>query len=107
MTRKKETPGAVVFTENEVGGKPPIIGSLYVKKYHANGAASIAVTVDKEAKLTVDADTRRFTKKKETPGCFVYSEQEIPGTAPIIGTLYLKRWFASGAEAVCVRIAKD
>lgn len=46
FTAKKETPGCVVYTEDEVAGQPPIIGTLYVKKWHAAGKAKVKVTLE-------------------------------------------------------------
>ncbi len=36
FTLTKETKGTYKFDEEEVGGQPPVIGSLYVKKYWFN-----------------------------------------------------------------------
>lgn len=52
-----------------------------------------------------EATVLTFTKKKETPGTFVYSEDERPGQPPIIGSLYVKRFFAAGREKVTVTIS--
>lgn len=49
--------------------------------------------------------TITFTKKKETPGCIVYSEDDRPGQPPLVGTLYLKRFFAADRETVTVTIS--
>jgi len=51
--------------------------------------------------------TVRFTKKKETPGCKVFQEQEIEGQPIVIGTLYVKNWFAGSATSVTVTISKE
>ena len=45
FNRKKETKGCVVFEEEERPGEPPVIGSLYVKKYFAGNAAAVDVTI--------------------------------------------------------------
>jgi len=51
--------------------------------------------------------TVRFTKKKETPGCKVFQEQEVDGQPIVIGTLYVKNWFAGAATSVTVTISKE
>ncbi len=50
--------------------------------------------------------TARFTKKKETPGCIVFSEAPEEGQPEIIGTLYCKRWFAGSAQSITVTVTK-
>jgi hypothetical protein len=52
---------------------------------------------DKEITLT-------FTKEKETKNTIKYAEQERPGKPPIVGSLYLQKWFAAGRESVTVTI---
>jgi len=39
-----------------------------------------------------ESKTVTFVQSKSTKGCFVYDEQPPVGTAPIIGTLYVKRY---------------
>lgn len=50
--------------------------------------------------------TARFIKKKETPGCIVFSEQPDEGQPEIIGTIYCKRWFAGNAQSITVTVEK-
>ena len=47
MTRSKETKGTFVFTEDDdPGGQPPRIGTLYIKKWAANPLGEkVTVTV--------------------------------------------------------------
>lgn len=89
LTKAKETPGCVVYKEDEVPGQAPIIGSLYVKKHFATGG--------KPGKAS-------FNKSKETPGAVQFAEEEVPGQPPIIGSLYLKKYFAAAAASVDVDI---
>ena len=46
------------------------------------------------------ADTAviEFEYKKSTPGTIVYSEVTEPGKPPIIGTLYIKKYWAEGEK---------
>jgi peptidyl-tRNA hydrolase len=43
--REKETKNTVRFQEKPAEGKPPIIGTLYVQKWFANGKDKIVLTV--------------------------------------------------------------
>jgi hypothetical protein len=46
-----------------------------------------------------------FSKSKETPGTIQYKEDERPGGEPtVIGTLYLKKQFATGHDRLRVTI---
>jgi hypothetical protein len=47
-----------------------------------------------------------FVKAKVTPGTVVFKEVEEEGKPIVIGTLYVKKWFAGSATAVMVSIAK-
>ncbi len=48
----------------------------------------------------------RFIKRKETPGCIVFSEQPDEGQPEIIGSLYVKRWYAGSAQSITVTVSK-
>ena len=45
-------------------------------------------------------------REKETPGTVRYREQTEEGQPPILGTLYIKKWFAGSCETVEVTITK-
>ena len=47
-----------------------------------------------------------FTAKKATKGTIVYEEQPAEGKQPVIGTLYVKKWFAGTAQALAVTVEK-
>jgi len=51
--------------------------------------------------------TVRFVKKKETPGCKVFQEVEVEGQPIVIGTLYVKNWFAGAVTSLTVTITKE
>jgi hypothetical protein len=106
LTRGKETPGAVRFEEAEVEGTPPSMGTLYVKRFFAGSAASLGVHVDKTGSQPASANCRTFGFLKDTKGCRVYEEQEIEGQAPIVGRLYLKKYFAGQAEKISLTLQK-
>lgn len=57
--------------------------------------------------MPAETKTVRFTKKKETPGCKVFQEVEVEGEYVVIGTLYVKNWFAGSATSVTVTISKE
>lgn len=44
---EKETKNAVRYKEVPEEGRPEIVGTLYVKKFHAGGAKSLTVTITK------------------------------------------------------------
>lgn len=46
FTREKETKNTVRFQEDAVGGRSPIIGSLYVQKWAVGDARSLRVTLE-------------------------------------------------------------
>ena len=46
-----------------------------------------------------------FTKEKETKGTIRFKEVAEKGQPEVIGTLYVKKWFAGEATAVAVSIA--
>ncbi len=49
----------------------------------------------------------RFIKRKETPGTVVFAEQPEEGQPDIIGSLYLKKWFAGNATSITVTVSKE
>ena len=106
LTRGKETPGAVRFEEAEVEGTPPSMGTLYVKRFFAGSAPSIGVHVDKTGSQPVSENSRTFAFLKDTKGCRVYDEVEVEGKAPIVGRLYLKKYFAGQAERISLTLQK-
>lgn len=52
---------------------------------------------DKERKLT-------FVPEKETKNTIRFQEEAKPGEPPVIGTLYVAKWFATGAKKVEVTV---
>ena len=106
LTRGKETPGAVRFEEAEVEGTPPKMGTLYVKRFFAGSTPSIGVHVDKTGSQPVSENCRTFAFLKDTKGCRVFDEVEIDGKAPIVGRVYLKRYYAGQAEKISLTLQK-
>jgi hypothetical protein len=47
---------------------------------------------------------REFVKEKETKNTVKYEEKPPVGQPPVMGTLYLQKWAANGAEKVTVTI---
>ena len=47
---------------------------------------------------------RTFEKEKETKNTVKYQETPLDGEPPVIGTLYLQKWVAKGAETVRVTV---
>ena len=54
-----------------------------------------------------DTVTLRFVKEKETKNTIRYQEQPEEGQPPIIGTLYVVKFWARGADRLTVTLAKD
>lgn len=48
---------------------------------------------------------REFVKEKETKNTVKYEEKPPAGQPPVIGSLYLQKWAANGAERVTVTVA--
>ena len=51
--------------------------------------------------------TLRFTREKETKNTIKFAEQPEPGQPPVVGALYLQKWYAGNATSVRVAITKD
>lgn len=47
-----------------------------------------------------------FSYEKETKNSVRYQEQPEAGKAPIVGTLYVQKWFAGGSKTLEVTIEK-
>ena len=45
-----------------------------------------------------------FKKEKETKNTIRYEEQPEQGKPPVIGTLYVQRWFAGDRETIEIEI---
>lgn len=45
-----------------------------------------------------------FEKEKETKNTVKYSEKPEPGKPPVIGTLYVQKWFAGDRATIEVEI---
>jgi len=50
--------------------------------------------------------TLTFEYEKETKNSVRYQEVPEPGKAPVVGTLYVQKWFADGARHLEVTINK-
>ena len=48
----------------------------------------------------------RFVIEKETKNSVRYKELPPEGQAPIVGSLYVQKWFAGGTKTLEVRIEK-
>jgi hypothetical protein len=51
-----------------------------------------------------EAIVLEFAREKETKNTVRFQEVERPGKPPVIGTLYLQKWFVGKAERVGVEI---
>lgn len=46
-----------------------------------------------------------FVKEKETKNTIKYSEVPEEGQPPIVGTLYVQKWFAGSADSVKITLS--
>ena len=51
--------------------------------------------------------TLKFEIEKETKNSIRYKEVPEPGKAPVVGSLYVQKWFAAEAKSLVVTIEKD
>jgi len=49
----------------------------------------------------------RFEREKETKNTVRYQEVTDQGKPPIIGTLYLQKWFAADTNTITITIEKE
>ncbi len=47
-----------------------------------------------------------FVYEKETKNSVRYKEEPEPGKAPIVGSLYVQKWFAGDSKTLTVKIEK-
>lgn len=52
-------------------------------------------------------EERTFVKEKETKNTVRFTEELPPGKPPIIGTLYLQKWFAGTCDTITVTVETD
>lgn len=50
--------------------------------------------------------TVKFTIEKETKNSVRYKEEPEDGQAPIMGTVYVQKWFAGNAKTIEITINK-
>ncbi len=48
----------------------------------------------------------KFEYEKETKNSIRYKEVPDEGTAPIVGSLYVQKWFAGGSKSIEITIDK-
>lgn len=51
--------------------------------------------------------TIRFEKEKETKNTIKFNEQPEAGKPPVVGSLYLQKWFVGTATSVTVTIETE
>ena len=54
--------------------------------------------------MTEKTKTIQFTKEKSTKNTVKFTEVQTQGEAPIVGTLYVQKWFAGDAANLKVTI---
>jgi len=101
MPSGEETNSIRPMSPNPVGASPVDIQARVDSIRQEN--ARVANQVERAQGQSRSA---RFIKRKETPGCIVFSEQPEEGQPEIIGSLYVKRWFAGSAQTITVTVSK-
>lgn len=61
----------------------------------------------KEEAMEKKTVTLLFSKERETKNTVRFGEVEMPGQAPIVGTLYVQKWWIESASKVTVTIDKE
>ena len=52
-------------------------------------------------------ETIKFEYEKETKNAIRYQEVSAEGKAPIVGTIYIQKWFAGSSKKISVTIDKQ
>ena len=53
------------------------------------------------------ATTMTFKRLKETKNTVRFEEQTDPGKPPVIGTIYIQKWFIGGAATMTVSVTPE
>ena len=56
--------------------------------------------------MTTTKTTVKFTLEKETKNSVRYKEQPEDGKSPIMGSIYVQKWFAGNAKNIEITIDK-
>ncbi len=59
------------------------------------------------APTPVETKTIRFTRERETKHTIKFEEQPEPGQPPLIGSLYVMKWWVGSATTVKVALSKE
>jgi hypothetical protein len=51
-------------------------------------------------------ETIKFEYEKETKNAIRYQEVSAEGKAPIVGTIYIQKWFAGSSKNISITINK-
>lgn len=54
-----------------------------------------------------ESRTLTFVRERETKNTVRFQEEAVPGQPPVIGTLYVAKWFAGSAQRVTVTITVE
>lgn len=54
-----------------------------------------------------DSRTLTFVREKETKNTVRFQEEPAAGQPPVVGTLYVAKWFAGEAQRLTVTVAKE
>jgi len=56
--------------------------------------------------MTTDVRTLTFDREKETKNTVRFQEKDVPGQPPLIGTLYVAKWYVGDAKQLTVTVTK-
>ncbi|MCC6355997.1 MAG: hypothetical protein IT577_19090 [Verrucomicrobiae bacterium] len=54
-----------------------------------------------------DTTTLSFKRLRETKNTVRFEEETEPGKPPVIGTIYIQKWFIGDAEAMTVAVTPE
>ena len=54
--------------------------------------------------MTAQQKTLLFVKEKDTKNTVKFTEAQVQGQAPVVGTLYVQKWFAGAVHNLKVTI---
>ncbi len=57
--------------------------------------------------MATDVRTLTFVREKETKNTVRFQDKAVPDQPPLVGTLYVAKWYTGDAQHLTVTIAKE
>jgi len=57
--------------------------------------------------MATDARTLTFDREKETKNTIRFQEKSVPSQPPLVGTLYVAKWYVGDTQQLTVTVAKE